>query len=112
MADVVVDTHPVVGFVNTCAAPVLAPPRCSAPTTTVFPSPLTATLWPNRSRTGFPPDMSPVVNTAAILVFAHPVAGLVYTYAAGATEGSPEGLVPTTIVSPFALTDTERPNSS
>ena len=42
VADDVV-THPMAGFVNTYAAPLRSALACSAPTTTVLPSPLAAT---------------------------------------------------------------------
>ena len=43
---------------------------------------------------------------------AHPVAGLVYTYAPSVPVKALVVFVPTTIVSPFALTDTRYPNRS
>ena len=101
LAAVDVAAHPVAGFVYTYASPF---PTSSAPTTTVPPSPLTDTASPKSS---VPAGLGLVSFTPAA-VDAHPVAGLVNTYAPSA----PEVIVPTTIVSPFALTDTRHPNRS
>ena len=68
------------------------------------PSPLTATTSPKSSL----PDGLVLVSFTPVTVVAHPVAGLVNTYA----PSVPEVLVPTTIVSPFALTDSQDPNAS
>ena len=101
-ADVDVATHPVVGFVYTNASPLV--PLSLAPTTIVLPSPLTDTDSPKSS---LPVGLG-LVSFAPAFDAAHPVAGLVNTYA----PSVPEAFVPTTIVSPFALTDTQCPKNS
>ena len=102
--DVAVVAHPPSGSVNTYAAPV-SPPTPYAPTTTVLPSPLIATLSPKSS---LPAGFS-FVSFAAAADDTHPPDGRVNTYA---PESAAVDSVPTTIVSPFALTDTTNPNLS
>ena len=104
--------HPVAGLVNTYAAPVSStvPLAARAPTTMVFPSPLTDTDPPNWAFAA-PPSLG-VILTGEFDV-AHPAIGLVNTYAASLVlpkNGVP--IAPTTMTLPSALTDNDPPNRS
>ena len=97
------------GFVYTNTAPTLNLPVWSYPlalTTTVSPSPLTATDHPNRSTEPSSGDRS----FTGVDVSDHPPAGRGNTYAAPALLFF--SCAPATMVSPFALTATEKPNWS
>ena len=106
-----VATHPPEGFMNTYTAPLLREASLwalslpSAPTAILPPSALTDTDLPNKS----PADASDAVSFADTADAAHPVAGLVNTYAAPLSPPRP---APSTIVLPSPLTDTDSPNQS
>ena len=98
-----VSVHPSVGRVNTYAAPASSPPASLpwAPTAMMFPSPLTDTEWPNRSRA----SSTGALRRADVDVAIHPPEGFVNTYAAPGASGDPA-----TIVLPSLLTDTDSPS--